>query len=212
MGSRYFSFGTCVFLFIFSLVFLATGILAPTGSPAAIKFGGIIVGIFGFVFLYFANQRRKESRLDQFSVNFQKFSLSTGELTGWFQSKRENGASIHKVEILYEPLPFFLIGLVLVLIPFTLPLGGILVISSVFYSLSYLGAYAISRDVIMDRIDERICGEEMGLALKEGFENHEARGFRNRSPIPDDEAERIQLYEDLIQSRDKTGELTSIAE
>lgn len=212
MGSRYFSFGSALFLFLISLAFLVLAIIAPTGSPASIKYGGIVVGIFGFAFLYFANQRHKESKLDSFSVNFEKFSLSTGELTGWFKSKLDGGASIQKIEILYEPLPFFLIGLVLSIIPLTLPLGIILLISSIVYSLSYLGAYAISRDVMMDRIDEKICGEEMGEALKEGFKNHEGRGFRNRSPIPSKEADRMYLYEELFLKQDKSGEPTSVAQ
>lgn len=211
MGTRYFSFGVCVILFIFSLGFLTLSIVAPRGISDVVQYGGYSIGAFGLYFMIFANQRRKESRMDSFSIDFEKFSLSSGELTGWFKSKVENGTPLHKVEIIYEPLPFFVIGLALSLIPYTMALGIILVISSAIYSLSYLGAYTISRDYFMDIIDEKITGEEMGNALKEGFEEPSESGFKNRAPLPSTKEHRAELY-DLYAKKNGFQESTSIAQ
>ncbi|MEQ8524677.1 hypothetical protein [Gracilimonas sp.] len=211
MGSRYFSFGLSIILFLLFLITLLFSAFSQAASFSALGSNGYGLGIFGILFFVFANKRRSEINSDPTHVSFDEFSLSTGELTGWFKSRKENGTSLRRIEIWFEPLPFFIGGLVLMFIPFTRILGLLLLLSSVLYSLSYMGAYALARDFIMDKIDEKIAGEEMGQALKSGLAGHEARGFTNRSPIPTDEEHRDQLY-NLILKRDKSGEPTAVAQ
>tara|TARA_R110000868_G_scaffold1211_4_gene9403 strand:- start:18319 stop:19080 length:762 start_codon:yes stop_codon:yes gene_type:complete len=211
MGSRYFSFGLSIILFSFFLVTLLFSAFSKAAAYSALGSNGYALGIFGILFFVFANKRRSEINSDPTHVSFDEFSLSTGELTGWFKSKKENGASLRTIEIWLEPLPFLVGGLVLLLFPISRLLGLIFLLCSILYSLSYMGAYALARDFIMDKIDEKIAGEEMGQALKSGFSGHEARGFTNRSPIPSNEEHREQLYK-LILKRDKSGEPTSVAE
>jgi len=210
MGQRYFSFGTCVVLFVISLLFLTGSIFSSSAAPDAVRYGGYSIGLFGFIFFYFANRRRKEIKVKPHTVTFDKFSLSTGDLLGFFENKVSNGTPIYRVEKWYEPLPFFLAGIVLTVIPFTRVLGVLLVICSIFYSFSYVGAYALSRDFIMDKIDEKIAGEEMGTAIKEGLKDHNERGFRNRAPLPDTDEHRQQLY-DLMMRRSGSDEEASVA-
>ncbi len=210
MGARYFSFGLCVFLFLLFEATFIVGAFSKIGEFSAVGRNSYVLGIFGIVFLIYALKRRKESNTDPNYVSFDHFSLSAGDLQGWFKTKLDGGKQARTIEIWLEPLPFLILGLVLMMFSFSRILGLILMTCSVLYSLSYMGAYALARDVIMDKIDMKIAGEELGRMLKTGMGKDESRGFRNRSPMPNDPAQRELLYQ-LLLSDELGGESTSIA-
>lgn len=210
MGERYFSGFFCL---VWSLIFLS-GFIEDTMNlsfmiPESYTSNNAI-GIFGMLFLGFSIWRWVESYHNPSTVSFDKFSKSSGEPTLIFKTLLNKGTSPRLIEVWLEPLFFTLIGGVLTLFVSTRLLGAFLIICSIIYALSYRSAYALARDYILDKIDEKISGEALGQVLKSGMAEHKARGFLNRAPIPTDEEHRKQLY-DLILEQDKSGEPTSVA-
>lgn len=114
-------------------------------------------------------------------LDFNKYSYYSGDRIKLFYNIKfpwfETTTRI--VETLLEPIPFFLLGLLLYLIG--QPLGMLLIISSIFYSGSYQAAYRVANNDIMDKIDEIIINRSMGNFLKEGFEVAEQEKMNNGS-------------------------------
>lgn len=197
MGERYFSFGGSIILSLIFFTHLIMSIASGGNGPAMIAYGGYLSAIFAIAFLYFANIRRKEVKMGPQTVDFEKFSLSSGEFTGWFKSQSRSGRSTAMMEKLLEPAPFFILGLILAFIPITRLIGFAYLISSVTYSLSYMGAYAIARNSVLDIIDEKISGEVMEEAM-EGAEQEETKGFSFRGPVPKDPEQRQQVLNEFM--------------
>ena len=96
---------------------------------------------------------------DKYSVHEGKFNLPWGMILE--KVKLKGKLSLLIAEVVAEPLLCFVVGFVLMIIPFTRGVGILIMISSVFYSLSYLGAYWRARNSILDKNDKRIMNMDM---------------------------------------------------
>jgi len=67
---------------------------------------------------------------------------------------------------LIKPARFFETGILLIILQQRL--GTLLCVCSIFYSLSYLMAYRIGDDFLLDKIHEMLMNEELSMALLEG--------------------------------------------
>ena len=197
-GERYFSFASAMtvsgILALLPLIYLETMsriFRNSEGMTFISHFATWYVYLAGF--LYMCLQRNEEIKHLPSVFDFGRFSLSTGEIHPRFREVTFNGipADIRTIEIWLEPLPFALGGFVLWV--FGQPIGFIIFLSSIFYSLSYAGAYHQGDHFIMDKIDEMICNEEMVNAFVEGRDPSETRGvnFYGRRPADPDVRRRL---------------------
>jgi hypothetical protein len=99
-----------------------------------------------------------------------------------------------------EPCFFLVIGLVLWL--FQQSIGVIIVLSSIAYSISYLGAYHRGDNFIMDNIDELICNEELTSSFIDGLGPDETRGVNYYGRKPIDPEARRKLANNFIEDQD----------
>lgn len=203
-GERYFSFAAAMtiggILALLPLIYLETMSCVFRSSEGMTFIGHFATWyIYLAAFLYMCFQRREEIKHLPSVFDFGRFSLSTGEIHPWFLGLRFNGepATIRTIEIWLEPIPFALGG-------FGLwasgqPIGFIILVSSIFYSLSYAGAYHQGDHFIMDKIDEMICNEELVNAFVEGRESSETRGVSFYGRRPADLETRRRLAETFVE-------------
>jgi hypothetical protein len=73
------------------------------------------------------------------------------------------------------------------------PIGWLLMLCSIIYSLSYRAAYNQGDNFIMDRIDEQICNEESVKSFVDDDSEGGGRGFnfRGRRPANPDARRRV---------------------
>lgn len=112
------------------------------------------------------------------TLNFGRFSKYAGDihplfrkinLWGWTPNERT-------IETILEPAVFLITGLLLHWIGFAI--GMLLIVSSIFYSLSYFGAYQKGDNFIKDMIDQEIINMELDNAFVLGRSAHETRGVK----------------------------------
>lgn len=134
--------------------------------------------IFLLAFLYFSYRRWQEVKRNPSAYDFAKFTLYSGDIDSRFRNLKisRNEASTRTIEILYEPVLFFILGILLLLLG--QGAGTMLIICSIFYSLSYAAAYKQGDDFIMDIIDQIILNEEMESAFINDEGAEETRGVR----------------------------------
>ncbi len=203
-GERYFSFaasltigGILALLPLIYLEFISRIYRSSEGTTFIVLF----TTWYGYLaaFLYMCFKRHEEIKHLPSVFDFGRFSLSTGEIHPWFLDLRFSGepATIRTIEIWLEPLPFAIGGFLLW--AFGQPIGLIILVSSIFYSLSYAGAYHQGDHFIMDQIDEMICNEEIVNAFVEGRESSETRGVSFYGRRPADPETRRRLAETFVE-------------
>lgn len=213
MGERYFSGWTCLF---WSIIFIGLGGYSLSERaqyvvPDYLYNSLVSIGIFGVLFFGFSIWRWIESYHNPSTVSFDKFSKSSGDPLFFFSAMLDNGTSPRLVEIWLEPLLFFVIGGVFCLVPGTFILGAFLVFCSIMYSLFYRANYSLSRDYILDIIDDKLSATLLKDYVKKGLSSGRSIGFQMRAPVAHDEKYNTYLS-NLILKADPTGEPTSIAE
>ncbi len=202
-GERYFSFSTAMtvafILALLPLIYLEA-YSRLFRSSEGLTFIGHFTTWYVYLagFLYMCFQRNEEIKHLPSVFDFGRFSLSTGEIHPRFRELTFSGvpATIRTIEIWLEPLPFAIGGFLLWI--FGQPIGFIILVSSIFYSLSYAGAYHQGDHFIMDKIDEMICNEEMVSAFVEGRDSSETRGVSFYGRRPADPETRRRLAETFV--------------
>ncbi|ADB38022.1 hypothetical protein [Spirosoma linguale] len=181
-GERYFSFSGAIIVVLvlgfFPLIFSSTYRGFLSGS-SLINFWGMFLTWYAYLggFLYMAIQRRNEIKRLPSVFDFARFSLSAGLIHPQIRTLDFNGKlmSVRTIETVVEPGLFGSVGFVLWMAG--QPIGFILFISSIFYSLSYVAAYHEGDNFVMDHIDKLIANEELAKAFIEGRGSDETRGF-----------------------------------
>ena len=189
-GERYFKFSTAVTI----TVVLAMVPLSMLSISRRYYGGSELKALIGSyatwyaylaVFFYYALQRREEIKRLPSVFDFARFSLSTGLIHRRFRDFEWNGelVSVRTIETVLEPALFFVAGIGLWFSG--QPIGFVLLISSLFYSFSYVAAYQEGDNFLMDKIDERICNEELVNAFINDAGPEESRGFNfyGRRPL-----------------------------
>jgi hypothetical protein len=213
-GERYFSFMSAITVTILLSIFpfVSAGIsqmLSFGGYGRSFDLGDVFQHYFTWylfliAFMYKCMERNDEVKRLPSVFDFARFSLSTGErhpriLDFKWKGKR---LDIREIETLVEPGLFFFIGLFLMLIGQSV--GTLLLISSIFYSLSYVAAYMIGDNFIMDRIDEMICNEELVNSFVEDKDSSETRGFSTYGRKPADPETRRRLADAFVEDFEET--------
>jgi hypothetical protein len=133
--------------------------------------------VFVLAYAYFAFKRWMEIQHTPSVFDFKKFSLYSGDIDHRFLDFNLFGTpSLRRVETLYEPGLFFLAGVILKMTG--QPLGILLMVCALFYSLSYLAAYKQGDDLLQDLIDEKLMNEEFRGAFVNELLGHQTRGVR----------------------------------
>ncbi|RDB07842.1 hypothetical protein [Runella aurantiaca] len=205
-GERYFSFSTAMFiagiLALLPLIYNEVlGRVYGSGLPAFIFLFGSWYGYLAW-FIYACLQRREEIKRLPSVFDFGRFSLSTGEISPRFREIEIGGerVDIRTIETLLEPGLFAVVGISLWVS--AQPIGIIIFISSIFYSLSYMAAYRQGDHALMDKIDEMICNEEMVNIFVEGQDPSETRGVSYYGRRPADPETRRRLVDAFMEADD----------
>ena len=225
LGERYFSLSAAIGI----VVFLAGTPIATAFMPSL--FGGLfrsqdyrygesiwetigrtiadnlLLYLFLAAFVAASLRRLREVQRLPSVFDFGRFSLSSGIIHPLFFSLELGGkpVDVRIIETLLEPALFFALGAVLWLLT-DQSLGPVLVVCSVIYSLSYVGAYHKGDHFVMDHIDEMICNEELVHAFVDGQEVDQTRGFRFYGRRPADPATRRQVAETFVEDDDDVVE------
>lgn len=154
-------------------------------------------------FLLFSAWRQLEITNRPNRYDFDHFSLSSGEFNPWVLRlcKVVGITNVRYIETYVEP------GLVLLLAAvvdslFDLNIAYFLMLMSLFYSLSYMAAYEIGDNFVMDKVDERICNEELERAFVEGLDSSQTRGVRFYGRAPSDQNTRRKMAESFVSDVD----------
>ena len=147
-------------------------------------------------------KRRAEIKRQPGVFDFAKFSLSTGVIDPRFYTLEIPGinSSPRNISILFEPLPFFLVGAILAF--FGVGIGFLLIASSICYSLSYAGAYHLGDEFVMDKIDEMICSEEMVDSFVNDRPASETKGFEAYGKRPANPEFRRKVVDSFFDKED----------
>lgn len=205
MGRRYFKLSSAIFAaFILAIIpFIATFLPMFSTNYYDTSFWGTIKEFwlwYGFVglFMYFSFLRKRDIQHIEDIFDMQHFSKSSGEIHPFYWSLKINGKpfTVRQLETSIEPLPFFILGVLLILFEQKL-LGGFLAFSAYSYAMSYRYAYMIGDDFIMDKIDEIICNKELNEIFIHG--NQPSQGFNFYGTIPKSKAFREQVYHSMFE-------------
>lgn len=203
-GERYFSFSTAIILALL-LAFLPSIFMESF-------YGG--VGLSAFfthfltwyaaiaAFVYVSFLRDNEIKRLPSVFDFARFSLSAGTLDNRFFDFNIKGRrfTIREIETMVEPGVFFAIGFSLTFM--AQPIGIVIMICAICYSISYFATYWQGDNFIMDKIDEMILNEEYVNAFVDGMDPEDTRGVRYYGRTPADPEVRRQLVDSIIVDTD----------
>ncbi|THF52825.1 hypothetical protein E6C50_01030 [Flavobacterium supellecticarium] len=204
MGRRYFKLSGAIItaFFLFLIPFLPMVFPIFLNSYYAPSFWGTIKEywiwyLFIAVFLYFSYLRFKDIKHLKAVYDFDHFSLSSGDILPFYWQLKFKGKpfSPRTLEIFIEPLPFFFGGILLMLIGQKL-LGALIIFSAIVYCISYARAYANGDEFMLDKIDKRICNEEIARTFT--TDEPTGRGFRFYGEKPNSKQTREDIYKDMV--------------
>lgn len=205
MGQRYMSLASCVTLFV--LMFFGTNL--PHYSP----YGGWSfphltesfdrnpsLSIFAIAFLAMSIMRYLEIRREPGVFDFAKFSLYSGDILPIFYKIEINGIAPTRklIATIYELLAGILVGVILT--TFDSPVGALLIVCSVIYSLSYFGAHYQGDQFLMDKIDEMLCNEDLTETLVNGKRPEDGRGVEFFGTVPENKGFRRVLADSMTEN------------
>jgi len=194
-GYRYYSFASC-------LTVLAFLILFPIFWEKAASWYANLLGEFYYdqvrgslfiaywswyafaaLFLLCAIRRLREVSRPVPEFDSSEFSLSMGQIHEMFYRIKLFGKepSPRRIEIIYEPAFFLLIGIVLSLL--NQPVGPLLIVSSVLYSFSYIDAYK-GGDELVARIGDGKHTNQLRREIYGNVPNSQPGEFSRKRPRP----------------------------
>ncbi|MEO9803432.1 MAG: hypothetical protein ABJF04_09305 [Reichenbachiella sp.] len=173
MGERHFniaSASTLGFALFLPFVFYIFGAYENSALLMWTRYFNVIWGLFVIGFMAMSYRHHKEQGFSLTRYDFDKFSLHEGRHNlPWERllSRLNLNPELTPIliEIVLEPLIVFIAGFVLVVIPFSRAVGVVLILSSIAYSISYIGAYWRSRNDLLDKNDEGIMNRQFADVL-----------------------------------------------
>ncbi|WP_345948866.1 hypothetical protein ABDD95_18640 [Mucilaginibacter sp. PAMB04274] len=209
MGQRYMSLMTCITLFV--LMFFGTNVphystYSGWSFPSVADSFGThpSEAIFALVFLAMGIMRYRETMSEPGVFEFAKFSHYSGDILPFYYNIKLFGIEPGRrlISTVYEPLTGIAVGAILNL--FDSPVGPLLIVCSIIYSLSYFGAHYLGDQYLMDRIDEIMCSEDLGKTLAEGMRPEDGRGVEFFGTVPPDKQFRRVLADSMIENEPAT--------
>ncbi|MFL1013240.1 hypothetical protein [Flavisericum labens] len=182
-GQRYFTTANALFI---SLGMIITWLTVGNQGQ---EFLGFTWLPFMMLFLWKAIRHRMEITKYGTSYNFDRFSLSDGEiLPFWWDiiGKEYLGVKItrYRVHILLEPALPVIIGLFLALIPFTRGTGILILISGFMFGFRNFMKAHMARQRVLDAIDEQLIMKWKHDVLVEEKPKSETKGLSLPIELP----------------------------
>lgn len=212
-GERYFNLGTAITLAailaaypFFDYYILGWGNIEESLISALFPY--ITWFIFLALFVATSLKHEKTIKRSRSTFEFQRYSLYAGKVHSYFKHVKINGkpADLRTIETFLEPAPFFIGGLVLWLV-FKQPVGALLTICALFYSMSYRASYYIGDNFVLDKIDEMILNRELEKVFVNDAEPEDASDvtFPYRKPTDTNMRREILPYlqgdEEIVEAR-----------
>ena len=152
--------------------------------------------LFLIAFLYMFIKRYEEIRNRPSAYESGDFTKSSGDIHPFFTSFQLGGNTFSKriIETILEPAAFFIPGIVFYILG--QPIGLLLIIVSVIYSLSMMAAYNAGDNHLMDIHDSRIFNEQFTNMIEgqESDQTHGARIYSNPITNPDAKRKLIEHF------------------
>lgn len=219
-GHRYFIFWGTMFWGISGLlvpVIIIKGAGAITGE---VDFGKVLSYSFTWVAYFIAFIRRclkhqKDYKKRNMSFYENRYSHYDGDVLPFVYKIQDRFFGKYKdrriLYIVCEPLPFFVGGLLLILLQ--QPIGLLLFFCSIIYALSYLGAFYQSDEYFWQNNDERIYNELLEDVFVNGKDHSRDRGVKYHGYRPSEEEIRKGVFKAMISgSDDEEEDIVSIEE
>lgn len=193
-GERYFNFTSCITVAV--LMFFAPLFMEGYNSEVtSVMIEHWTWYLYIGVFLYFSNQRRLELKRNPSTFDFARFSFSLGynhpNVDKFFKSEFGQNLDKRIYEKYVEPLPFFIVGIALLMMHQIL--GVLLVVCAISYSVSYSAAYYLADNAILDIIDKWIYNKNLSNMVVGNKPPSETQGAYFLSRKPKNEADRENL-------------------
>jgi hypothetical protein len=207
-GERYFSFtlAMSVTIILGALPYMALSGFRHFGSSELADFIGDNLSWYLYLalFVFFSYIRKEEMKREPSVFEFGKFSLFSGSFLPIFSQLTYGGKNLNTrvIETIIEPLLFFVVGVVAIFLEQNI-LGWFILVCSVIYCLSYVAAYNIGDNFVMDKIDEIITNEELYDSFVEGVDPKNTRGVNFYGRRPADPEARRKAYESFFEDEDK---------
>jgi hypothetical protein len=192
MGERYFSFASVITVFLILVLF---PFLLEKTFAMRVVWDNTLWYLFLILFLYVGNQRRLEIKRLPSVFDFARYSLDQGLLHPLLrQLALDRNFNIRTMNILVEPGVFLVIGILFLLISQSL-LGGLLILSALLFSFSYMAAYHYGDQMVMDLIDKIIVSEEKMKSFIDDEDPSRTRGVHFYGRKPADKSKRRKVME-----------------
>ncbi len=154
-GERYYSFSVAIiisFSMLYPFIFLGDKVRGVLGLPWI---------LFTLIFLYKSIRHRMEFRRYSMNYDFDRFSYSDGEIFDfWYDliGTKILGLTVtrYRILVLFEPAIPVIVGLFLMLMPFTRPVGILIFFSGLLFGYRSLMKAYYARGYVLDAIDEQI--------------------------------------------------------
>ncbi|WP_138477126.1 hypothetical protein [Dyadobacter bucti] len=202
-GERYFSFSNAVIMALFlagllPLFGLLTSVFTSYFNMKYFLMNHLTWYLFLIVLVFVAYLKKREIKRLPSVFDFARFSLSTGEINPLFYTIKIKGNYVEtrEIETICEPLFCMIIGLLIILAGQVV--GILIVFCSIVYSLSYMAAYHVGDNFVMDKIDELLCNQELYNAFVDGVDPSKTRGVNYYGRRPADPEARRRVADAFI--------------
>ncbi len=203
-GQRYFrlssALGLLVFLALIPVILDRLGSFSGEYSESG-SFWGKYATWYMFVigYVYFAFKRWLEIQHSPSTYDLTKFTLYSGDIDQrFFKIGLFGKATPRLVETVYEPGVVLAAGLFLAILG--QPVGFLLIVCSIIYSISYLAAYKQGDDFLLDLIDEKLMNDEFRSAFVDDLMGQQTRGVRYYMRKPTSPANRSALESSVVEN------------
>ncbi|GAA3643602.1 hypothetical protein [Flavivirga jejuensis] len=168
--------------------------------------------IFSTVFLVFSIRHRMEVSKYGTAYDFKRFSLSDGETANFWSrviGKKFLGIKIssYHVHTLLEPAIPVIIGIPLLPLEFTRPIGVLLIICGIIFGIRNFSKAQKGRNWVLDNIDKKITNEMKYDVFIGRKPKQETKGVYLPIDLPEDEGLRKSLYNMVEDSFSGTNDL-----
>lgn len=199
LGERYFSIEQCLFVTLVMLL----GPYIYFKSLYHQEFWDTLKGnwawyLYSVAFAVMSYIRWKEIKREPSVFELGKFSLSAGLWLPFFDRIQPFGKPLNarQISTYYEPLIFLAAGIVFYLMRQTVAFVFIWI--AIVYSISYMAAYKLGDDFVMDKLDKIICNEQLYDTFVQKKHPSQTKGFNPPMSGPSLFDIRDELYDTFL--------------